>query len=189
MPQPPQWATLVWVLVSQPFCALPSQLSKPAAQPVSVHVEAMHTSVELDAAHARPQPPQWVALVRVSASQPLVTSPSQSEKPAVQVSAHMPTAQAGTALGAPGQDVPQAPQWVALVRVSVSQPLVGLLSQLPKPIAHAATPHCPMLQTAVALGGLQTRPHAPQWAVLVRVSTSQPLVGSLSQSAKPAAQV
>jgi hypothetical protein len=76
-----------------------------------------------------------------------------------------------------------------LVRVSVSQPLVGLSSQLPNPAVQAATPHCPIAQTAVALGGLQVRPHAPQCAVLVRVSTSQPLPGSLSQSAKPAAQV
>jgi hypothetical protein len=189
MPQPPQWATLVWVLVSQPFCVLLSQSAKPVAQPVSVHVEAMHTSVELDAPQVRPQPPQCAALVRVSASQPLLVLPSQSEKPAVQVSAHMPTAHAGTALGAPGQEVPQAPQWEVLVRVSVSQPLVGLSSQLPNPIAQAATPHCPIAQTAVALGGLQVRPQAPQCAVLVRVSTSQPLPGSLSQSAKPAAQV
>ncbi len=81
------------------------------------------------------------------------------------------------------------PQFETVMRVSVSHPFVGLPSQSPKPVLHAATAHTPAVHAAVALGGLQRAPHAPQCEVLVRVSTSQPFEGSPSQSEKPGLQV
>jgi hypothetical protein len=115
--------------------------------------------------------------------------PSQSAKPAVQVMAQRPAAQAGTALSAPMHTVPQAPQWETLVPVLVSQPLAALPSQSPKPAAHIATAHWPIVQAAVALARSHRVEHEPQRLLSVLRLASQPLLGSLSQSAKPAAQV
>ena len=69
------------------------------------------------------------------------------------------------------QAVLQAPQWVALVRVSVSQPLVALPSQLPKPVSQAATPHAP---AAHSWPVAQAFPHAPQWVVSLARVTHEP---------------
>lgn len=44
-PHPPQLPVLVFVFVSQPFAALPSQLPNPASQPTSWHVPLEHDSV------------------------------------------------------------------------------------------------------------------------------------------------
>jgi hypothetical protein len=78
---------------------------------------------------------------------------------------------------------------VELVRVSVSQPLAGFMSQSAKPALHDPTVHTPMTHVAVALTSEHARPHIPQWSTLTRVSTSQPLAGFMSQSAKPALQL
>jgi hypothetical protein len=189
IPQPPQWASVERVSVSQPLAGLPSQLPVDGAQSATAQADAAHTAVAtLGSAQARPQPPQCAALVRVSVSQPLAALPSQSAKPAVQITAQAPTAHAGTALGAPGQAWPQVPQCETATRVSVSQPLVALPSQSPKPASHEPTVHRLATQAAVALGGSQRVPQAPQAAVLVVVSASQPLAASPSQSAKPASQ-
>jgi hypothetical protein len=47
-PQPPQFAVLVLMLVSQPFDVLPSQLPKPASQPTSWQVPLEHDSVAFE---------------------------------------------------------------------------------------------------------------------------------------------
>jgi hypothetical protein len=189
VPQAPQCAVLVCVLTSHPLAALLSQLAKPALQAPTVHCEAAHTAVPLLTAHARPHPPQLPALLRVSTSQPLLASPSQSAKPAVQVSAQRPEAHAGTALSPPMHIVPHAPQWATLDLRSASHPLLAFMSQLPKPSAQRPMVHWLSTHAAVPFGGSHTRPHAPQCPVLVRRSTSQPLLGSMSQSAKPTEQV
>ncbi len=62
-------------------------------------------------------------------------------------------------------------------------------SQLAKPALHAPMPHTPAEQVDVPLAAEQTLPQRPQLPVLVRVSTSQPLRGLPSQSAKPVLQV
>jgi hypothetical protein len=46
--------------------------------------------------HALPQRPQWFVLVWSAVSHPLALSPSQSPKPALQVSRHVPSAHAAT---------------------------------------------------------------------------------------------
>ncbi len=73
------------VSVSQPFEALPSQSPKFVSQRAMAQVPAMHAAVPLGGVHARPQAPQCEVLVRVSTSQPFEGSPSQSEKPGLQV--------------------------------------------------------------------------------------------------------
>jgi hypothetical protein len=62
--------------VSQPLPALPSQLPKPALQ-IVVHALAEQTAVPLVDLQILPQTPQLLGLLVMSASQPLVTSPSQ----------------------------------------------------------------------------------------------------------------
>ncbi len=188
VPQAPQCAVLARVSTSQPLAALPSQLPKPVVQVATAQTDPEHRALALARLQVRPQPPQWVALVRVSTSQPLDATPSHSAKPAVQVRAHIPVAQAGTALGAPEQAMPQVPQWETLVRVSVSQPLGALPSQSPKPAVQAAMPQAPAVQAAVALAKKQAPPQRPQCDGLLRVSTSQPLDASPSQFSKPALQ-
>jgi len=63
----------------------------------------------------------------------LAALPSQLPKPAMQeVMEHAPAEQTEVALGRV-HELPQAPQLVALLRRSVSQPLLAAPSQLPKP--------------------------------------------------------
>jgi hypothetical protein len=108
---------------------------------------------------------------------------SQLPKPVAQLaSEHAPAAHATVAL-AKVQAVAQVPQWVTVVRVSVSQPLSAMPSQSPKP-AMQVNPHAPAAQVVVALARVgQAFPHAPQCARLVAVSVSQPLAAIMSQLA------
>jgi hypothetical protein len=85
--------------------------------------------------------------------------------------------------------LPQRLQLAVLLRVSTSQPLGTRPSQLAKPALHAPMPHTPAEQVEVPLAVEQALPQRPQLPVLLRVSTSQPLRGLPSQSAKPASQV
>jgi hypothetical protein len=125
---------------------------------------------------ARPHPPQWVLLVRVSTSQPLAGFMSQSAKPALQAKPQAPAAQVGVALARAGQALLQAPQCAVDVRVSTSQPFMALPSQLAKPMEHPVLPHTPAMHVALApVGTGHTRPHEPQWAVLSWVFTHAPL--------------
>ena len=73
LPQRPQCATLAVRSASQPLEARPSQSPHPASQVATAHAPAAHAPVAWLGAHARPQPPQCAALVRVSTSQPVGT--------------------------------------------------------------------------------------------------------------------
>jgi len=127
-------------------------------------------------------------LDRVSTSQPLEATPSQSAKPARQ----LPTAQAPerhtpTALKSE-HAAPQDPQWVELVLVFTSQPLEATPSQSAKP-ALQVKPQAPAEQVAVALAlAGQGAPQRPQCCTLVLVFTSQPLTALPSQLPIPATQ-
>jgi hypothetical protein len=102
---------------------------------------------------------------------------------------HVEATHTAVPLTPPGQARPHTPQCVALARTSTSQPLVGLPSQSPKPIAQRRE-HVPAEHTAVALGPVgHIRPQAPQWLLSVFKNTSQPLLGLPSQSPKPGLQV
>jgi hypothetical protein len=87
-----------------------------------------------------------------------------------------------------GHAVPQAPQFAASVAVVTSHPSAARALQSARPLVQLATVHAPATQAPVALAGAQRLPHAPQCSALARVSTSQPLEASPSQSAKPASQ-
>jgi hypothetical protein len=81
------------------------------------------------------------------------------------------------------QVTPQAPQLVR-VWVLVSQPLLGLPSQLAKPAAHDGT-HAPAVHTKVPFAFVQAAAHAPQFVVLVFRFASQPFAALPSQLPKP----
>jgi len=111
VPQAPQLVLLVLVLTSQPLAALPSQSAKPVAQAASVQAPALQVVVALGNTQARPHPPQWVALVVVSVSQPFAAVPSQSPKPGEhRTTAQVPSVQPWVAVLARAQAVPHAPQ-------------------------------------------------------------------------------
>jgi len=183
-PHAPQLPALVRVSTSQPLAGLRSQSAKPALHAPIAHAPAAHVAAALAKLQARPQAPQWAALVRVSASHPLAALRSQSAK----FAAHAVIAQA-PAVHAPvplaGLHArPQAPQWAEVSSVA-SQPLAALPSQLPRPAAQAV-PQVPAVHAADPPAGAgQALLQAPQWAVLVRVSVSQPLAALPSQSARP----
>jgi hypothetical protein len=107
---------------------------------------------------------------------------------AMQPLAHVPPAGALLHTGvAPLQEVPQAPQLVAALR-SVSQPLECVPSQFANAALHMRIWHVPVSHVAAAFASAQDVPQPPQ-SVSVVVGRSQPLLGSPSQSAKPAVHV
>ena len=73
--------------------------------------------------------------------------------------------------------------------VGVSQPVLGIRSQLPNPVLQV-NPHTPVVQVRLAFGRVaQLVPQAPQFATSLAVGVSQPLVSEVSQSPKPALQL
>jgi hypothetical protein len=187
VPHAPQCRVLTRVSTSQPLAALPSQSPKPAAQ-VMAQAPALHDAAPFVDGHALPQRPQCAGALRVSTSQPLAGSPSQSAKPGLhEATPQRPAAHAPTALGG-AQAMPQPPQLRASARASTSQPLVGAPSQSAYPSAHIGLQR-PAAHTADPLAGRSQRVvQVPQWSASVRVSTSQPLRSSRSQFANPGAQ-
>jgi len=184
VPQAPQPLASVWRLVSQPFIASPSQLPKPAAQ-VSPHAPAVQVAVALGpVAHARPQAPQCAALPRVAVSQPFIASPSQSPKPASQVRPQRPAAQVGRALASAGHTLPHAPHSVTSDWRSTHD--------IPQRVWAAAQPDTQTFPVGAAphtgVAPEHARPQAPQLPT-ASSAASQPLIASLSQSAKPGWQV
>jgi hypothetical protein len=109
----------------------------------------------------------------MSVSQPLVAFPSQLPQPALQVGTQALPVQVVVPC-ALLQAVPQAPQFDALLLVSVSQPVVGLPSQLRQVPVQTGTHTLPE-QLVVPCAFVHAVPHAPQFAVLLETSVSQPL--------------
>lgn len=83
--------------------------------------------------------------------------------------------------------MPQVPQFVTVFS-DASQPFVPKPSQLPK-FALQAIEHAPRAQLGVPLLLLHVVPHAPQFATLICVFTSQPFAASPSQLPNPELQV
>jgi hypothetical protein len=161
-PQAPQLPAEVCKSVSQPSVSNVLQSPNPVLQVPSPHVPMAQTPVALAGAHACPQAPQLSLDVRKSVSQPLAGLPSQSPKFGEQTKPHPPAEQTRVALVRLGQAVWQVPQWSTETRRSVSQPLVELPSQSPKPALHLSTVHAPAVHAAAALGNEHAPPHAPQ---------------------------
>jgi hypothetical protein len=89
-------------------------------------------------------------------------------------------------------EFPQPPQSV-LVSTRCSQPSsadgAAGFRQLPYSIRHVDVHSPPEHERDMTLAVEQARPHAPQFVTLVLMSTSQPLLATASQSAKPVLQV
>src|SRR5690349_6575935 len=180
MPQPPQLA-LVLSGVSQPLLGLPSQSANPGAQ-VGTQTPALQAVAPCALAQVTPHAPQF-DVVLSWVSQPLPGMPSQLPNPPLQpVSVQVPVEHDALALGS-WQVNPQPPQ-LLLVLSGASQPLAGLLSQLPRPALQAPSVHCPPGHDSLALARSQTTPQPPQFAV-VSSGVSHPLFGLPSQSPKP----
>jgi len=128
LPQLPQFATLLWVFVSQPFVGSPSQLPHPATQ-VGTQAPVVHVVVPCGFVQPFPHVPQLDVLVWVFVSQPFAGFESQFAKPGEQLpSVHTPLTQLSLAF-ARSHTVLQAPQSVSVLMLR-SQPLSGLPSQL-----------------------------------------------------------
>ena len=83
------------------------------------------------AAHARPQPPQFVALDVSAASHPFAALPSQSPNPAVHAYPHAPAAQVVAVFARESQARPHAPQFATLARSPTSHPSAPTWLQSP----------------------------------------------------------
>ena len=130
------------------------------------------------AEHAVPQPPQFAVDVRRSISHPFACLfPSQSPKFALHAPEHTPAVHVGVAMFALEHTVPQALQLFGSVFRLRSQPFVSLFpSQSAKPTLHDPL-HTPAAQLTVAmLFEEHAFPQPPQFAALVVVAVSQPLV-------------
>jgi hypothetical protein len=140
-----------------------------------------------------PHDPQLVALVLVSTSQPFVRLfMSQSAKPAAHAPSHTPPPQVTVGMLLPEQGVPHAPQFDALVAVSISQPSDCLfMLQSANPLLHAPSQTPAVHVTVAMLAEEQIVPHPPQFMMSVpSMFVSQPFVSlSWSQSEKPVVQV
>jgi hypothetical protein len=183
-PQPPQWAVLVLVFVSQPFTALPSQLPNPALQD-GTHAPDVQVVVPFAFTHCVPQLPQFERLVFVLVSHPVEALPSQLPNPALHVPrVHAPPGHVSAALARLHTTL-QSPQSesVAMLR---SQPLLALPSQFLKFAAHVGT-HAPAVQVVVPFAFVHCVPQVPQFDVVFS-DASQPLFWRPSQLPNPALQ-
>ena len=187
-PQAPQWAAAVLRSTSQPVVALPSQSPRPAGQRSPQRPAVQVATPFGPDAQANPQAPQCATSEAVSRSQPLTALPSQSRNaPSQEATAQRPPVQVAVAR-LKAQRAPHAPQCATSVAGSTSQPLAASPSQSAAP-ASQRMPHTAPVQVAAARGpAAQARPQPPQCAVAPRVSTSQPLAASPSQSPRPGSQ-
>jgi len=117
----------------------------------------------------------------MAVSQPFLALPSQLPKPVVQVGTQAPAVQTVVPFGFV-QASPQPPQCGTEVCVLVSQPLLGRLSQLPKPELQLGV-QVPLGQVVVPFAFVHCVPHVPQFAVVLS-EASQPLEACPSQLPK-----
>ena len=127
-PHVPQFAKLVFRIVSQPLVLMPSQFAKPVKQ-VNEQTPAVHVVVAFKrAGQTFPQAPQLFGLESKLISQPSVAILLQFANPDVQINEHNPAEQVTVELGRTGHTFPQVPQ--LLISVSVGAPLSTNPSQL-----------------------------------------------------------
>jgi hypothetical protein len=187
-PQAPQFDVDVFVLTSQPVDARPSQFPNPVLHAM-VQAPSEQPGEPFVPLHTVPQAPQFETFVSVLVSQPLFELPSQFPNPALQVpSVQFPLTQDSLAL-ARLHTAPQAPQLARLVFVFVSQPLLELPSQSPRPGLQVETPQTPPTQFGVPPDAGQTLPQVLQLLTSEFVFVSQPLFGLPSQFLNPAEHV
>lgn len=120
------------------------------------------------------QRPQCSGLRLRSTSQPSSATPLQSAKPSSQRKPQTPAVQLPSAWGGEGHTRPQLPQWLMLLRVSVSQPFAGSRSQSRCVPLQVPTWQAPISQVAVPFATRHTLPHEPQLATFDAVFTHAP---------------
>ena len=187
-PHWPQLFVSVRRLLSQPLVRLLSQSRKPAAQLQRPLRQVLFSVLPPDDGQLTPQALQFVFDVLVFVSQPLPTIESQFPKPALQVviehalPPQVPVATWSRLL----QFVPHVPQLVTSVASVVSQPLLALLSQFPRPPMQTRLAQSPDAQLALVTPGraLQLLPQPPQFVAVLVMFVSQPLLLIVSQFAK-----
>jgi len=162
VPHVPQLFTSVEVEISQPFNALASQFPQPASQVPIEQTPVEHFGVACGKTQALPQPPQWLTLVLMSISHPVVALLSQFANPVLQdATEHIPDKHAGEPLTTE-QIVPQAPQLFRSEETECSHPVLTLMSQSPKPALHEPIMHAPATHAAVPLTVEHVVAQAPQ---------------------------
>jgi hypothetical protein len=141
-------------------CPVPEQWPKPGLQLATAQVPLPHVAVPFMVVHALPHAPQ-LTFVFSGDSQPLLGLPSQSPKPALQLTiAHVPVEHVEAAL-ARLHAVPHPPQ-LASVLSGVSQSCPTAL-QCPKPALQLVIAHVPVPQLAVPFITVHAVPHPPQF--------------------------
>jgi hypothetical protein len=182
-PQPPQFATLERVLVSQPFQLSPSQLPQLGLHTGEVQAEVWHTEPEaLALVQGRPHALQLAVVEVRSVSQPFVGLASQSPKPAVQLGTQMPATQEVPPCWLV-QTLPQPPQLLGSVRRLTSQPFQLLRSQLAKLATQVGAVQLLLVQTEPEpFAFVHTAPQLPQFVWFEVTDVSQPFSGWPSQS-------
>lgn len=128
-PQPPQLLTLVVVLTSQPSPDVRLQSAKPALH-ATPHARDWHRGAPFGTARqTRPQRPQLLTSMLMSASQPLNGMPSQLAKPALHDTVHILARHMPVPFRIRSHWRPQPPQFEGLLAVLTSQPLDETKSQ------------------------------------------------------------
>ena len=136
-----------------------------------------------------PHAPQLALSVRVSTSQPLAGSRSQSAKPAAHAATpQLPPAHVALAWGS-AHARPHAPQLASLVCRLVSQPSLAVPLQSPAPALQRTTVHAPAAQPLAATpASAQTVSHPPQFVGSI-AALAQNAPGAVPQVESGAAQV
>jgi hypothetical protein len=171
VPHEPQFAALVFVLVSQPLALLPSQSPNPAVQlvyvqaPVPQLIPDAFCTVEL---HTVEHEPQWFASLCELTSQPSsgagAAGCAQLRNPTLHADVHRPPEQVGVATFAPLQPRPQAPQLVVDDERSVSQPFrsSGSPSQSPNVPLQPVYEHTPLVEQLAPVECVESQSPAVQ---------------------------
>ncbi len=179
LPHAPQFTGSVAVFTSQPSVSMPLQLPNPVLHWMS-QVALTQTLVALARmGQAFLHIPQLPTLSESRASQPFAATMSQSPYPAVHSNVQRPIVHWPMKPGPLAHALPHIPQCVPLLFVSVSQPFVAFMSQLPKPMVHDATEHSPAAQPGMPCATVQPLPQIPQCVTFVCVSTHMPLQHSV----------
>jgi hypothetical protein len=179
MLHPPQLAASVAMFCSHPFVRLSaSQSAQPRSQ-APLHTPPAQAGVETWLLlQAMVQPPQLVALVKMSCSQPSVCLLTlQSAHPESQAPLQTPPLQVGVVMWLVLQILPHTPQLAVLVATFCSQPSVCLLRlQSAHPESHVPSQTPPLQVGVVTWLLLQTLPHPPQVCGSVVMLASHPSV-------------
>jgi hypothetical protein len=167
------------------------QLAKPKSHVDTQSVPMQTRDAVFVPAHVRPHAPQLKTSSTTTVSHPssAMGAMGETQLPCVasHVGAHLPAVHAVLTALAPEQTYPHVPQFADDVCKLTSHPSIASLLQSPKPLAQF-NPHMPFVHVAVELGPLgHALPHIPQFDT-VRMSTSHPFPGIMSQSAKSAMQ-